>query len=424
MTARLRLTGLWLHDDFRRLWVGQTVSVFGSYISGFAIPLVAVLTLDASPLQVALLGAAGLAPGLVVAPVAGVWTDRLRRRPVLIVTDVARAAVLVTIPLAAALDALRVEHLLVVALLTSALSVTFDVAYRAYLPSLVRREDLVEGNSKLQASASVAEVAGFGLAGLLVQALTAPVAILLDVGSFLASAAALSRIRTPEPHPTPSVDGANPAPGVWREARDGWRAVFRDPVLRALTATTGTWEFFRGMVGAVIILFVGRELDIAPALIGVLFGLGGASALAGALVANRASRRWGFGRVLVGSLLVAGAAILFLPLAAGPLAVVLPLLAAQQLAGDGAATVYEIGRTTLLQASAPPAIQGRVNATARVVEWTATLGGLVVGGLVGDALGPRAVLVLAGLGCLLAPLWLLRSPIPSMREALPAHGAG
>jgi len=176
MFRRSRFQGLWRHPDFLKLWTGQTISVFGSYISGFAIPIIAVITLNASPLTVALLSAVGMAPGFLLGLIAGVWVDRLRRRPILIATDLGRATILVTIPVAAAFDALTIPHLVIAAFATSVLSTFFDLAYRSYLPSLVRSDQLVEGNSKLQASASAGEVSGFALAGALIQLLTAPVA--------------------------------------------------------------------------------------------------------------------------------------------------------------------------------------------------------------------------------------------------------
>src|SRR2546426_9011428 len=190
--ARLRtwlsFDGLWQHPDFVRLWTGQTISVFGSLIGRTALPFTAILVLDARPYQIALLLAADIAPGLIVNPVAGVWVDGLRRRPILIAADVGRAVLLASIPVAYAFDSLRMEQLYVIACLTGALTMTFDVAYRSYLPSLVGREELLEGNSKLTASSAAAEVGAFGAAGWLVQLFTGPIAILVDAVSFLFSA--------------------------------------------------------------------------------------------------------------------------------------------------------------------------------------------------------------------------------------------
>lgn len=412
MPQTSRFQGLWRHPDFLRLWTGQTISVFGSYVSGFALPIIAVVTLDASPLVAALLSAAGMAPGFLLGLVAGVWVDRLRRRPILIGTDLGRAAILLTIPLAAAFDALTIPHLVVAAFAVSVLSTFFDLAYRAYLPSLVRPDQLVDGNSKLQASASAAEVGGFAIAGALIQLLTAPVAILVDIVSFLASAFSLGRIRTAEERHAAGNDGDEG--GTIPEIKAGLRFVVREPTLRTLALAAAAFELSRAMVGAVIIVFVARDLDLAPALIGLVFGVGGVSALLGAVAAERFIARRGIGPALIVAFAISGLAILFLPLAAGPTALVVACLVAQQLLGDGFATIHEIGRISLVQSLTPARFQGRVTGAVRSLEWGAALLGLLLGGLLAERIGLRPTLVLAALGCLIAPLSLLRSPLRSL----------
>src|SRR5438874_10187910 len=214
---RVRFTGLWRHPDFLKLWAGQTVSQFGSLISRFALPLVAVLTLDASPAQVAALQIAEIAPGLLVGLFAGACVDRLRRRPIMLWADVGRALLLFSIPAAALVGVLGVQQLYAVAILIGALSTFFDVAYHSYLPALVSRHALLEGNSKLQASAAVVEVGSFGIAGALVQLLTAPLAILVDAVSFVFSALSLASIRASEPETAPPEARQNP----WLEIGEG-----------------------------------------------------------------------------------------------------------------------------------------------------------------------------------------------------------
>src|SRR5215213_3375146 len=210
--------GLWRHADFLKLWTGQTVSLFGSLIGRFALPFVAIYTLNATPFQVAVFGTAGVAPGLLLGLLAGVWVDRLRRRPILIAADIGRALVLGSVPLTWIAGALSIAQLIIVAALISALTICFDVAYRSYLPALIGRDELVEGNSKLAATDSVAEVAGFGLAGILVQVLGAPLAVLLDAFSFVGSAVSLALIRKPEPAASPPVTARDAAPAsAWRE---------------------------------------------------------------------------------------------------------------------------------------------------------------------------------------------------------------
>ncbi|HLV98933.1 MAG TPA: MFS transporter [Ktedonobacterales bacterium] len=406
------LKGLWRHPDFLKLWAGQTISVFGSLITTFALPVTAILLLKATPLQIMLLSAAEYAPGLLVSFFAGAWVDRLRRRPILIAADLGRAALLGSIPAAALLGALHIEQLYIVALLVSVLAVFFDVAYLSYLPTLVRREELLEGNSKLQASASVAEVAGFGLSGVLVQALTAPVAILIDAVSFVVSACSVAIIRRAEPAPAPSEEQHN----AWREIGQGVKLLLGNPILRASAGASGTFNLFRNMVGVVIMLFFLRELNLPPVILGPLFALGGISAFLGALLAERLTRRWGVGRSLLSGLLLSGLATLLIPLAAGPLLVVLGLLAASQLFGDGAATIYEINQTSLIQAMVPDRVQGRINASKRFIEWAAMLLGLLVGGLLGQTIGLRPTLFVAASGWLLSGLWLLFSPVRRLHD--------
>jgi len=410
--SRARFTGLWRHREFRKLWAGQTISLFGSRVGGFALTFVAILTLHASPIQVALLNAAQYGPGLVVGLFAGVWVDRLRRRPVMIVVDIGRAALLAIIPLAAALGHLTITLLFVIALCVSVLTVFFDVAYRSYLPTLVRRDELIEGNSKLQASASVTEFGGWSIAGLIVQALSAPGTVLVDTVSFLVSAASLATIRAPEPPPTPSAERE----GTWREIGQGLRLVRDNPIFRTLAGVTAVWYLFRSIIGAAITLYVTRELDVSPAVQGVIWSIGGISSLCGAVLAERVTRRWGVGRTMFWMLLLTVLSTLFIPLASGPLWFIVVSLLIQQVFGDGAATIYEIDQVSLLQASTPDRLLGRMNASIRFIEWSMMLLGLLLGGVLGETIGLRAALFCAFGGQLLAPLWLALSPVRTLRE--------
>ncbi len=410
--SRARFTGLWRHHDFLKLWAGQTISLFGSRIGGFALTFVAILTLHATPIQVALLNAAQYGPGLIVGLFAGVWVDRLRRRPVMIVADIGRAVLLTAIPLAAALGHLTIALLFLVALLVSLLTVFFDVAYRSYLPSLVRQDELIEGNSKLVASASVTEFGGWSIAGFVIQALSAPGTVLIDTVSFLISAASLATIRAPEPPPAPMAERA----GTWREIGAGLRLVRGSPTFRTLAGVTAVWYLFRSIIGAAITLYVTRELHVALAMQGVIWSIGGISSLCGAVLAARVTRRWGVGPTMFWMLLLAVAATLFIPLASGPLWFVVVSLLAQQIFGDGAATIYEIDQVSLLQASTPGRLLGRMNASIRFIEWSTMLVGLLVGGVLGELIGLRPTLFVAVGGQLVAPLWLALSPVRHLRE--------
>ncbi|MGI8424542.1 MAG: MFS transporter [Chloroflexota bacterium] len=249
-----RFRGLWRHPDFVRLWAGETVSVFGSLVGQLALQFTAVIFLHARPAEVALLAAAQLVPGFAAGLFAGVWVDRLRRRPIMIIADLGRAAALGSIPLSAVFDALTLGQLYLVGLVTSVLTVFFDTAYQAYLPSLVRADQLVEGNSKLAASASVAEVGGFGISGWLVQAFSGPGAILIDSLSFVGSAFFIGRIRASEPLPG---DGHGRT-SVAREAREGLRLVLHDPVLRALAGASAIMDFAGRIITVVLLLYLVR----------------------------------------------------------------------------------------------------------------------------------------------------------------------
>jgi MFS family permease len=406
------LTGLWRHPEFLKLWTGQSISLFGTLISGVALPLTAVLVLDATAFEMGLLRAARLAPGFLFGLLAGVWVDRLRRRPLMIGSDLGRAALLGSIPVAATLGMLRVEQLYVVAFLAGALTVVFDVAVQSYLPTVLTREELLEGNSKLEASGSVAEVAGLGLAGALVQVLTAPIAVAVDAVSFLVSALSLALIRTPEPRPRPTAEG----PSVRREIGEGLRIVLGDPILRAIAGATITVTAFWEVIGAVFFLYVTRELGIEPILQGALYAIGGVSSLLGALLVGRSVERWGRGRTMLWALLLGGIGNLCIPLAGGPITLAVAFLAAQQVLADGAITAFNINEVSLRQAITPAELLGRVNATIRFVGWTAMLAGALIGGILGDTIGLRPTLLVGALGTMLAALWVLFSPLRRLRS--------
>jgi len=281
--------------DFVKLWAANTVSDFGSLVTRTALPFAAVLMLNATPFQMALLSAADLVAGLLVGLIAGVWLDRMRRRPVMIATDLGRAVLLVTIPVAAALGVLRIEQLYAVEFLAGAMTMVFVVAYQAYLPTLVRREELVRANSVLTASSAVSEVVAFGSTGWLVQILTAPMALLLDAFSFLFSAAAIGAIR----HPEPASLIVRERPKIWGEIVDGARAVAGDRVQLATAASLVTVELGFQMIRPVYLLFTAKQLGFSPGVLGMIFGLGGISSLAGSLLVARAARRWGHGMTMI-----------------------------------------------------------------------------------------------------------------------------
>jgi MFS family permease len=396
---------LWRHGDFLRLWSGQTISVFGSMVGGTAMTFTAILFLHATPFQMGLLNSMQIVPAFLAGLFAGAWVDRLRRRPLLIGADLGRALVLSSIPLAAVLGWLRIEQVYGVALLISILSLVFDVAYQSYLPGLVGTPHVMEGNSKLTASAAVAEFGGFSIAGWLVQAFTAPFAILIDAASFVVSAVTLGLIQTREAEVEPEEH-----PDMRREIVEGLKAVLHHPLLRASGGAILATGLHGGVYGALVVLFMSQGLGFNPGLLGMTWAVGGISSLLGASLAPRVTRRLGRGTVMIGGLCVAGITGLLIPLASGANLVSVLLLIAAQL-GDGFYVAYEINQVSLRQSIAGERMLGRVNATMRFVELGAILLGSLAGGLLGEAIGVRPALVIGACGTLLAALIVALSPL-------------
>lgn len=410
--AGSRFGDLWRHRDFMQLWAGQSVSQLGSTITREALPYTAILALGATPLQMGLLGAAGAAPLLLLGLFAGVWVDRLRRRPLMIAADIGRALLLLSIPIAFLLGWLRMEQLYLVAALTGVLTVIFNVAYQASLPGLVRREHLLEGNSKLGLSESVAEIAGPPLGGALVQLVSGPITLLLDAGSFVFSALMLRRIRAEEPAPAPPEQHEQ----IWRDLATGLRAIWADPLLRAMAGTATIKSFFGWFFGAIYGLYAIRVVGMSTTTLGITVAFGGIGALFGALLARPATRRFGLGPTIAGGLLISSGVSLLTWLAGGWLAVAVPLMMLAQLIGDGASTAAAIDETSLRQTITPDSMLGRVNASMNVLgEGIGTLG-LLAGGVLGEVIGLRATVAVAALGGLLGCAWILCSPLPRLRE--------
>jgi MFS family permease len=396
--------------DFLKLWGGQAISKIGSTITSVGLPLTAAFVLKASPLQMGILAGASGAGVLAFGLFAGAWADRLRRRPILIASDLARAALLSTIPLAASLHRLNMAHLYAVATLSGILTVFFDVSYQAYVPSLVNRRDLVEANSKLALTESIADVSGPGLTGLLVQLITAPMAILLDALSFLCSAVSVWLIRTPEPRPEPSA-----VPHIGREIAEGLAASWRNPLLRALLERAASGAFFGGFFGGLYFLFAVRELHMTALLLGIVISVGGASNLLGALLAQRLLHRLGLGHTLIGAAWMIGLAMLLVPLAHGPVALSAAFLIAAQL-GDMAWPIYNINETSLRQAVTPDRLLGRVNSAGHLLFWGALPLGSLAGGAIAETFGIRQTMLIATLGYLLSNLCFTFSPIRHLRQ--------
>jgi MFS family permease len=407
-----RRGGLWHHLDFRRLWIGETVSQFGTMISQLALPLVAILVVHASTFEVGLLTAFETAAFLIVGLPAGAWVDRMRFRAVLIVNDVIRAAALGSVPLAQMMGVLTIGQLYAVALVTGISTVFFDVAYQSYLPELVERTLLVEGNAKLQASESVSQIAGPSAGGLLIQVLTAPYAVLVDALSFLWSAAWVLSIQARPPKPERKPDRH-----LRREIGEGLRFVLGNRLLRSIAMCTGSSNLFSSMALAVFYVLLARDLHLSPGWIGAIMSTSAIGGLVGSLVASRFARRVG-----------QGPAIWISALFIGPCGFVAPfvhrdwtlgLLALAQIGMWMGVVIYNITQVSFRQGLCPPALLGRMNATMRFLVWgTMPLGGFL-GGVLGATIGVRETLLVVAIGGSLAFLPVYLSPLRRMRE-LPA----
>src|SRR5919204_4056213 len=298
MNTRLSLWprgGLWRHADFLKLWSAETISQFGSNVSQIALPIIAVIVLHASAFQVAALSTVDFLPFLLFTLPAGVWVDRLPRRPILVVADLGRALALGSIPLAAAIGHLTLAQLYVAGFVTGTLTVFFDVSYQSYLPSLVERSQLVDGNSKLEISRSAAQIGGPGLGGLLVRGFTAPYAVLADAASYLWSAAFLFWIRRPEVVPERTAE----SPSMRRELISGVKYLLGHRYWRGISISTATFNFFNNVAFAILIVYAVRRLHMSPLAIGVTFALSNFGALGAAFLANRIGNRLGVGRTII-----------------------------------------------------------------------------------------------------------------------------
>jgi MFS family permease len=405
-----RQGGLWRHADFLHLWGAQTISQVGSQVTFLAFPLTAVLIVDASAFQVALLSAVEWTPWLVFALPVGVWVDRVRRQPILVLADLGRAVVLASIPLAYAFDVLTMAQLYAAAFATGTLTVFFDVAYQSYLPALVEREHLVEGNAKLELSRAAAQVAGPGFGGALVAVLSAPYAIAADAASFLGSTLLLFRIRRGEQLPARTSERS--ARG---ELVEGLRYVFGDPRWRSMMAYVSTVNFFYSVAEAIFIVFAVRSLDLSPQVIGLIFTLSNLGGIVGAVLAARVAGRLGVGRTLVTAGLLSGPPLLLVPLApAGPRA--MPFLVASWFLGSLGVILYNVTAISLIQALTPERLLGRMNASRRFVVWGTVPLGAFVSGVLASTIGLRETILVGAIGASSSFLFLYFSPLRTIRE--------
>jgi MFS family permease len=402
---------LWRQRNFLRFWAAQTVSVFGDQVSLLALPLTAVLTLDASATQMGVLTALGWLPHLLFSLGAGVWIDRRRRRRrVMVWADLGRAAVLASVPLASELGGLGIGQLYVVTFLVGTLTVFFDLSYSSAFVSVVPREQVLDANGKLFTTRALSYVAGPSLAGVLVQLLTGPIAILADAFSFVASAGFLRSIDSEEP----KVD--TEAEPVRRRLAEGMRFLFHHPVLRPGLGCVATINFFNFIAWAVIILFASRELGLSAGLIGLAFGAGGIGSVLGAVVAPRVGRRFGLGPAFVIGAVLFPAPIVLFALAGGPLWLKLTMLIGGEFLSGIGVMILDVNANSLSVLITPHRLRARVVGAHRTINYGVRPIGALLGGVLGSAIGLRPTLWIGAVGGMLAVLWLIPSPIPHLRE--------
>ena len=403
---------LWRHADFMKLWTGQTVSELGSVVTRTAVPLVALLVLGAGPLEMALLVVSGSLAVLLVGLFAGAWVDRLRRRPLLIWADAIRAVLLFSIPGAYLAGALGIAQLYLVVFLEGCLGALFDAAYPAYVPSLIGVDRMVEGNSKLATSSSLAEIGGPGLGGGLVQVIGAPFAILVDAFSFVVSAISLILIRSPEPA-RPMRTSQTP---MRREIVEGLQLVRRHPILVPLTLRSVIAHVAGSFYGVLYTIYLIHDLHLDPFLLGVVVSAGGVGSLIGSFFASRVIARFGFGSALIWTATGASIVGVLTPLAGGPLLVATLMVFVPQLIGVGLQTIEGIAELSLIQGVIPDRILGRVNATLEVFSHGIAypIGALMAAAVAGW-IGVRGAIAVGWAGMAVSILLLVFSPLPRIR---------
>jgi MFS family permease len=393
-------TGLWRHPNFLKLWAGSTVSLFGSQITFLALPFTAVLLLHATAAQMSFLVVAETLPTLLIGLFAGVWIDRLPRRPLLIVTDIGRALLFGSLPIIALLGWLHIEYLFLVAFLTGTLTFFFDAAYGAFLPTIVDRKLLIEGNSKLEMSNLLANLAGPGLVGWLIQLVTAPLAILVDAFSFLVSAFAVWTMRVQEVRVT-----SEESTGFWRDLGEGLSVLLKDSILRSIAACGGTLNFFGGITDVVRVLFFVDVLHLGAVFVGLMFSVASLSALVGAACNPWLTRKLGIGPTILLSAFTLAAGWLLIPLAGGPPAVEISMIVVGALLFGISNTLFNVNELSLRQQVTPNRLLGRVGSGMQFISVGTLPLGALLGGVLGELIGLRATFLVGCCGFFLAFLW-------------------
>ena len=404
--------------DFRRLWLGQTISVFGDQITMLGLPLVAVLVLGANATQMGYLTAAGLLPHLLFSLPAGVWLDRIRRRRrLMIAADLGRASLIASIPVAYTLDSLGIAQLYVVGFLSGSLAVAFDLSWNTVFVSVTQRERYVEAMALLNGSRSLASVGGPTIGGWLVQLLGAPLAMLADAVSFIGSVLFLRRIESPEPPIEHEVGGLR------ERLLAGLSFILRDPIMRPTLLAVATINMFNFSFAALFILYATTTLGVAPGILGVALGTGAVGGVIGAVIASRIGRRIGLGRAYALGCLVFPVPLILVPIAGSVTAMplILALLFASEFGAGLGVMILDINVGAIIYARTPDRIRGRAGGAFRFINYGIRPIGALVGGALGGALGVREALFVATIATRAGVLWLAGSPVLRLHD-LPEAG--
>ncbi len=412
-------SSLWDDPAFTRIWTAHSISQVGTSVTQFALPLLAVQTLDASNTQVGLLLGVGTIPLLILGLFIGVWTDRRRRLPLMIASDLARMLLIAVIPIAWLLDALSLGLLFGVVILLGLFSVQFDIASQALVNSVLPREHLITGNARIQTSYAIADVVGPAGAGLLIRALGVPMAFAVDAVSFGLSAMALIGTRPAERHVDQMASlGGHPVRSILTDIRVGLDFVFRTETLRTLTLGVAVWNLFTAMSRAMLVIYLLKTLSFSEVTIGLVASAGGLGILAGTFLPNLVTRRLGLGRGILLALGLSVPAYILVAVASGPFWLTIGMVIVGYVIEQLASSVADINQFSFRNAVTPDRLRGRVASGARVILRSTVPIGFLIGGLVADHVGLRAAMLLGAIGPLLFGILILRSPIMSL-HALP-----
>ncbi|MGD0249132.1 MAG: MFS transporter [Candidatus Limnocylindrales bacterium] len=426
--ALIARRSLWRHRDFLKIWSAATASSLGSQITFIAMPFIALKMLGASVFQVSLLVAVEMLPFLLLTLPAGAWLDRVRRRPVLVAADIGRGVVLLSIPVAWVIGSLTIWHLYAVAFVTGSFTAFFDIADQSYLPAILDRDDLVEGNADLQISYAVAQIGGPTMGGNLIAIVAAPWAIAVDALSFFFSGAFISAIRRREQKPVRRLDESGRPTSIRADISDGLRYVLGNRYLRPIAACTGTSNLFGAALFGVFPVLIWNELKLPPAFYGTVMGAAGVGFLVGAALSSRLPRSLGIGRTIIVSAALGSPAYVLLTLTPESLGLAAVTLGVGWFVVAMSQVIYNVAQISLRQAITAPEMQGRMNATMRFIVWGTIPIGSVLGGALATLLPVRVALILAALASFTAVVPVLVSPLRSLRnipsEDGPVEGDG